>query len=148
MLFSVMVHYITKKQLILVVTFWRCWNTGIATSPCTKIIQVDSVIKVSQQSLWVSHSIGLVVGHIRANMGDGQLVMGWDRLSLLSKHKNEEGKKTPISFPDSWLFEVYAKCIKGLLFPRLYTCIYTTTHRKRRDLLANQLIMGHTVRLP
>lgn len=45
------------------------------TSPC-KIIQVDVVIKVSQQSLWVSHSIGLAAGHIRGNMGDGQLVMG------------------------------------------------------------------------
>lgn len=64
---------------------------------------------MSQQSHWVTRSIGLVVGHIGDKAGDGQLAMGRDRLSLLSKHENEGGKKTQISFPDSRPFEARAK---------------------------------------
>lgn len=95
-----------------------------------------------QQSHWIAQSIGLAVGHIKDKTGGRQLVMGCDRLSSLSKHKNEGGKKrNRLAFLTVGCLKFMPKCIRGCYSLILCTRIYGATYRKRRDLLANQLIM-------
>lgn len=85
------------------------------------------------------------VGTAREKAGNSQLVMGWDRLSLLSKHKNEVGgKRHRVAFLTVGHLKFVPKCIKGC-YSLFSTLANTESVRKRRDLLANQLIMGHTV---